>query len=343
MSNVESLARQIEINSGHIDPNVLDFNKVLINCEEVDDIIREVLDQRPTITPLHFGLLIQASAQYVFLKNGGREWFDVSREDLSWDWLLPEIFSKYRKDIVEVCVKKSISLTKTERYKVLQMFVNLFYGDRNNQITILDVGCGFIPQGIGSIILDNKNRPLEVIGKGEYEDRARRSLSSPLPKSKIVCVDIQPPDPTWAAACCWVPIGELEQLETSLKSEMNRVLNLSPVEFHLFDITSGNLRPLSMFRGAVDVVMMSNILYQLTSDGQKVALDNIEKLLKEGGCMFSLEYLPGGSRRRPFTFGGLVYQKFEGQKFGAPLEVFRLDSADCKQVMIGKDFSLIGR
>ncbi len=328
---IDKLKQQIEINSRHINPYVLEFNKALRNCKGIHGVIEEVLECRPTITPLHFGLLIQAAFQYVFLRNR-EKWHRSAGRELSWDWMLSKIIREHREEVIEVCVERNISLTNPERYAVLKATTNCLFKEKN--IVVLDVGCGFIPRGIGAIF----NSDHSVVPNDEdAASLIEPLLEEPLHANRIICVDVQPQDPVWTAACFWVSLNDLKRLEETFRKDATK--SFASIEFRIFDITSQNLGLLSELKGSVDLVMMSNILYQLSAGEQKRAFENIERLLKPKGWMLSLEYLSGGSRRKPFTFGALVYPKL-GEKggLGEPLEIFRLDNADCRQIMIGKDF-----
>lgn|GEM_PF-5803525 len=66
--SLESLRRQVEINSTHINEHVVAFSSVFARLVSTDT-LDEIIKQRPTLTPLHFGLLAQASCQYIYLQH----------------------------------------------------------------------------------------------------------------------------------------------------------------------------------------------------------------------------------------------------------------------------------
>lgn len=338
MQEKERYQRQVEINSTHINPHVLEFNIALKNNRNLSGIVREVIEQRPNLTPLHFGLLIQAACQYIWLEN--QEKWKIKRGKENWEELLPQIIEEHYEEIISLCRCKNIAITVPERYCVLKATINLLFGQK--PVIVFDMGSGFIPRGLGAIV-KNKTEFLPKASEFDSGELIKPLLKEPIQIERAICTDIQPCDPSWTAACYWCSFSELRALRDIFKQESDIPLPAN-LEFRLFDITDPDIEPIADLKGKVDIVMMSNILYQLNQEERERAIKNVVKLLKKPeGRLLSLEYLPKGSRRKPFTFGAQIYSKTEEGDLSNAQELFRLDSADCKEIKVGKDFHKISQ
>jgi len=328
--SLESLRRQVEINSTHINEHVAAFSSVFARLVSTDT-LDEIIKQRPTLTPLHFGLLAQASCQYIYLQHE-----DEFRDLRSWNEILPVILAKHKQEMVNLITNRNISITNPRRYAVLEIITNLIF--KGQPVTILDIGSGFVPLGIGVLLRK------EDVPQLKFADTPTREFLSEYVLhnnniQKIIATDIQSPDASWTAACSWLSLAELVEWDARLHllEEASRT-STQTVEFWQIDITGDNISFVENFGRRIDLAMMSNLRYQLQPHQEQQAFNNISKILKTGGWLVSLEYMPQGSRRRPFTFGAYLYQQKEDGLQRTPYLLLRLSNADCEEILLGADF-----
>jgi len=247
------LKRQLEINSTHINEHVASFNSVFINFLPPEALV-EIVSRRPLLTSLHFGLLVQASCQYLWLQHE-----DEFRGLKSWGQILPIMMEKHQREMVDLVVNKNISITDPRRYVILRIVNSIVFEDQ--PVTILDIGSGFIPLGIGTL-LKTGDVPLPDLVDVSAKESLNRYCLKNNNIQKIIATDVQLPDASWVAACGWLSLDGLVELNTRLSEEADKPL-IPTIEFRQLDIVGDNIDSVKDFEKKVDLVMMSNIRYQL--------------------------------------------------------------------------------
>lgn len=321
MVDQEQYRGQLKTNLGHINGHMAEFTQEVVGSDSVflTDLMNEVRRSRPELTPLHFGLLIYSAYRYALLKHLPPE---VLSQLGTWNGALGFLKGNGERESIKECVlKRNVNITSPYRYGALAFAAKVLY--QYSKPDILDVGCGFYPDGIGSV------RP-------EFLPNATDSFSQNVTAAlsmgginfgRVWALDIQPPDSMWTASCKWEGIDKLSSSFQTCSIGLERVN--SSIPFFLADVTSPrmNLEDLK-----VDISFMANILYQLNEEQRAQALRNVAKITNDNGWFLSAEYLKGGSRRRPFTFGVTGMQKVEDGMFSEPKVLFLLDSADCMRI-----------
>ncbi|EKE06108.1 MAG: hypothetical protein ACD_19C00079G0013 [uncultured bacterium] len=317
---MEKLTKQIEINSGHIDPNIADFSRSFIqNSKAVEHSIEVVSQKRPELTPLHFGLLVYSAYKYSYLVN---ENF-MNNSVISWDYLLNNSSPNFTSILDDALRYKNVNITTPARYGAINLAISKLFEEKD--VDLCDVGCGFYPSGI-----NNVRSPHFPDGENNWS----RGLITQL-KNKdiniryITAIDLNKLDVDWTASCLWTPLNKL----TDTRDQLQKKLDVSNghINFHVADITNESVTQL-IKPSSQDVISMANVMYQLTSEMRQKAFNNVSKLLKLDGWFLSLEYLEGGSRRRPFTYGITGYQKTSDGCLQDGKLIMTLDSADCDSV-----------
>lgn len=210
----------------------------------------------------------------------------------------------------ECLLTRSVNITNPYRYRCLALATKLVFG--NAKISVADIGCGFYPFGIG--YQGNDMIPMTEDGKeivdflGNY--------------SRIEAVDLQNPDPAWTAACQWEPLNTM-RLTAGL---YRKLLDESEINFTKADMVNDALK----FE-KVDAVFCANILYQIPKEMRVKAMTNLRGVLKDDGRIITADFLPGGSRRRPFSYAIQTYKVSDvGLNNGEVVLV--LENADCMKV-----------
>jgi len=320
MAERENFIGQIEVNSGHIDSNIAAFSKAVLQSGKVEVLTDHVLRLRGELPPLHFGLLTYAAYQYALLKHltGARI------GELSWEDAVEIIERDFFDTVVGTVLQENVSITNPRRYGALGMAMLHLMG--KEKVRMVDVGCGFYPDGVARLIDDPVGWLPEPV---DEETRELRQLvcGGGLGIGEVVALDEREPDPEWTAACIWQPLKELPVTYDGLiqrLSGVNRSVRFVKADIASEAISGGNL-------GKFGVAFMANVLYQIPGFARQRLMENVAGLLQPSGWLLSAEYLREGSRRRPFTYAisGFVKSETEFMEKG-PL--FYLDCADCLQI-----------
>lgn len=321
---LEKLTKQLEINAAHIDDNIATFSRSLLsNPKSIEHSMQVVSQSRPDITPLHFGLLVYSAYRYAYLKSE-----DFSSELIpSWDKLLMNSEVSFTKTLDHALAHKSVNITTPARYGAINLAISTLFGDQN--LNMCDVGCGFFPSGIGTI----KN-PIYPEGENDWNKSIiNRLTSKAINIGQITAVDLNELDVDWTASCAWTSLPELVNTRCDLQNKL--LSSNKDINFYVADITKDDavrlLQPNSQ-----NLISMANVMYQITPSMRENMFINISTILKEGGWFLSMEYLDGGSRRRPFTYGMIGYQKKAGNLLGEGKLLMTLDSADCNKIRINQ-------
>lgn len=317
MSN-ESFIKQVEINSNHIDPNIADFSASLLANKKTINLVEEVLRDRPDLTPLHFGLLAFAAYRYVLLKTNEK----YSSELSDWNTVLDDINKNNFGLVLDAIKSNNVNITTKDRYAVILQISKMIFNGK--QLQICDVGSGYYPMGIGKMLeCEYELEPADANSANKLLDLHKKHIEF----SRVIASDIMQPEPSWAAACVWTNNEDLFDLRSKLERDFSKQ---NDIEFRSADVTKefNSVVGINCF----DIVTMANVLYQLSEEGRTRAFDNINRALLEGGWFLSLEYMKGGSRRRPYTYAVVGYKKV-GNRFEDPIILAKLDSADCKSIM----------
>ncbi len=318
--SIERYLHQIDVNGEHINTNVAEFSKALRLSGKYESFVTKIKTARTDLTPLHFGLLIYASYQYALLTHFTEE--ELKNRD--WSSLIPEIETHYSSTIENALFNKNVNITEPRRYGGMILATHLLGSKAESGIC--DIGCGFYPKGIGSLCFDNFPKPADGPTNRLFEKICTQKLNL----KNVVAVDNQDPDPKWTAACTWLPISALYKTYVLLGEKLNE--KESSLTFIKANVLDEN------FPGELgktfDIVFAANIMYQFSGTNKNVASVNIGKILKEEGWFLSMEYLEGGSRRRPFTYGITGYRKESSNEFSKGRELLVFDSADCQEVKI---------
>lgn len=317
---MENLTKQIEINSGHIDTNIADFSRSFIqNSKAIKHSIEVVSQTRPELTPLHFGLLVYSAYRYAHLV--GRS--VINNSSISWNNLLNDSSSNFTSFLDDALEHKNVNITTSTRYGAINLAISKLFEEQD--IDLCDVGCGFYPSGVTTV-----KSPYFPDGENDWSKGLVSQLRSKnLNIRHITAIDLNKLDVDWTASCLWTPLNRL----VSSRDELQKKLDMSNghVNFFVADITNENVTKF-VKPNSQDVISMANVMYQLTPEMRKDAFNNVSSLLKIGGWFLSLEYLEGGSRRRPFTYGITGYRKVSNGCLEDGKLILTLDSADCNSV-----------
>lgn len=315
----ESFIKQLEINSSHVDPNIAQFSSAFLVHKKTIHLVEEVLYKRPDLTPLHFGLLAFASYRYALLSTKR----DYSSELSSWPTVVDDINRNHFTLVLDAMRSNNVNITTKDRYAVILQVSKMITNGK--PLKICDVGSGYYPMGIGKMLeCEDELKPADANSADKLSDLHKKNVEF----SRVVASDIMQPESDWAAACVWTDNKDLFELRTELKNDYPDQQN--GVEFKVADVTNGFSRIVG--KNCFDIVTMANVLYQLGEEGRMQAFSNINQALLEGGWFLSLEYMKGGSRRRPYTYAVVGYKK-RGHGFEDPVTLAKLDSADCKSIM----------
>jgi hypothetical protein len=181
---------------------------------------------------------VQASCQYLWLLHR-----DEFRDLKGWDQILPVILEKYEQEMVDLVANRNISITNPRRYAVLKIIINLIFKEK--PVTVLDIGSGFVPLGIGTL-LKAENMPLPDF----VDDPTKKILNEYWLKNnniqKIIATDVQLPDASWTAACSWLSLDDLAELNTCLLEERGKT-SFQTIEFRQLDIAGDNTDSVKIF------------------------------------------------------------------------------------------------
>ena len=316
MSLERGYEQQLSINSNHIDSSVNEFTTAFLDSSVDQEIITLVSTNRRDIPPIHFGLLIYASYQFALLDTQNQS--DLS--DISWHEAISHI-NKHNLDLLEESIlEKHVSITSPGRYSALAIATKSLF-DNPQDLVVLDAGCGYYPMGIGHSLEEYLPYALDQ----ESNNLVESMNGNGFPYKKALAVDIQKPEPAWAAACTWQPLDQLHDTFSKFSEAKNNVS--SSVEFQQLDLIE---KPPNVSEN-VDVVFLANVLYQLSDQQKEKFLSNINKVIAEDGIILTADYLPGGSRKREFTYAVQSKVLVNGD-ISPGQNLFYLDTASCSQI-----------
>lgn len=296
---------QLEINSQHVNREISLFSQAVFNHPKTKDIVNYLARTRLDLTPLHFSLLFYSSYKYSF--------FNTKSFATSTGW--SEIIDVVNADpplLIESLLNRSVNITSPYRYSAIKLAISKLSGAK--PISVADIGCGFYPFGIGY-------QKSDCIPQDET-GQTPTSLSSVY--SRIEAMDLQKPDPVWTAASQWEPIHQMQ--ETVGKYRQLLAKSDQSIHFQIADITrqTPKIEP-------VDYCFTANILYQIPIHLKEAALRNIFQILKPSGTLFTADFLPNGSRKKPFTYAIQAHHPHNGSISDGKI-IFLLENADCKKI-----------
>lgn len=306
----EDFVKQVDINSGHINEEIAGFSEAFRKSNKFLPLIDLVVRERMDLSALHFGLLSYSSYKYGFYATRSDRLGEASWEEVV-DWC------NNNDDCFEVVLdslkQRSINITLPHRYKALGLGLKVL--NDSNLVSVADVGCGFYPLGIdysgNDCFLRNE--------RGE-----RMDVFSPT-YSRIEAMDYQSLDPVWTAVSQWEPIFRLDSTIKKYRELLDS--KSTNLKFYLSDVTKElpSIEP-------VDFCFVANILYQIPKDQQLKVIDNIKGIIKPNGFLLTADFLSGGSRRRPYTYGVCSYPNEGGINLDEGRVLLLLENADCKKV-----------
>lgn len=306
-NRVKDYQLQLEINSKHTNLEISQFSQAVIENQSTQEIVNFVGNNRPDLTSLHFGLLLYSSYKYAFYNQIDFE------PGANWNQVITAVNNNQRV-LFECLVEKSVNITSPYRYSAINLAISKQSGKK--PVSVADIGCGFYPFGIGY-----KNG--DCVPKTETDEKPADFLAI---YSRIEAIDLQKPDPTWAAASQWEP---LSQMPGTVKKYQRLLMESDKlVNFQVGDITrqSPNIEP-------VDYCFITNILYQISSNLRETTLKNISHILKREGVLLTADFLPNGSRKRPFTYAIQAHYQRNGKiSLTEGKTIFLLENADCQKI-----------
>ncbi len=307
------------------------------------NILHKVIKKRSEITSTHFVNLMYRAFQYILLFEKSLRGLDnFSQED--WKRELDSLMASEELLLTyqELMENESTQTTIYQRYVGPKAAINAIFGKK--PLKIVDIGCG-LNLGLPGLELNHHFK--------EIEDHTRLKTLSSLLKNKItvdsgISIDLENPveKKNWALACGFYP-GELKSLPETAKLcdylwERTSVTFIQESLLHLSKLWKKKKLP------KYDVVIASTVLYQLSEEDQKKAMNEVWKILKPGGALILNDFVQVNHKVHFvdwFKKGSSSYKTViliaGGDGFLPPLEFIKWGNGRCVSAEAGKDFKKV--
>jgi len=347
---IQKLITEIEKQgNNHPDLSLRGFYKALLELIETHpktkNYLVEALSKRTDVETTHLVNLAYRAMQFVLIyehekKDMGEYTYEI------WKEVITNLMDneKTYTIIIEKTLKENTQTNIYQRYAGPKAILSKLYGTK--KIDVIDVGCS---QNIGLMGLE-LHYPFMQIKDHTKSKELTKLLNNDLNIKNATGIDIEDPSKKlgWALACRFYPkeLKQFDMEEQMIRFFKNQSKNTKFIKESVLKLSK--LWEKQKFQ-KVDAVVTSLILYQLPEGLKEKAIEEIGKILKDGGVLIINDFVKVNSHIKwnvPWFENGqsnykTIVLKKTKDTFSEPLEYILWDSGRCQEAYPGKDFNNI--
>lgn len=319
------------------------MHDLYLKNKNVTSLIHRIKKKRKNLTDKHLTNLLFRAYQYLKFETGDLTYksFLTTKE-----WILDICLvisdSKSRRIFERILVKKSTQTTIYQRYIGPHAIIVRLFGAE--AVNVADFGCGG-NFGLRGIEIFESFKPIVDLTPNAV---IKNLFSQKINLHEGLAVDKENPDnhyvKKWRMACSFYPI-ELDTLEEVNLFE-TRIRKSIKVKFLKANLLTLNEIPGNKF----DVIILSMILYELTTQAQAVLINKAKQFLKDDGVIIVQDFAEKSKDYpkllsynvswfgRDFGFRTFITSKKMDWKFK---EILKWNNGRCSIVKPGVDFKLL--
>lgn len=349
--NTKQLINDIKTKSEtHPDESRRNLYKVVAErLNDKNDPIKRVLfksyKKRKDLNSTHFANVVSHAFEHFFLEGEIEPHIPYTQfETHDWNYYLEKILNtkEYLQKVITFLETNRTQTNKYQRYLGPKILISRYFGDK--KINILDIGCSL---NLGLMGLKTNEPFSEVIDHTE-DQYIQKHLTNSIKIGEATGVDLHDPrkNRQWILACNFYP-SESHQISDFVKKLAEIEQNAKDVNF----IEGNAIKINEIWKqnklNKVDVIIMSTVLYQLSSQERKHTLENARKILGKNGIIIINDFVSVKNSKLNWnknwfgsgpSFSTILIRKNKPKE---PLEFVKWKNARCIEVFEGSNFKEI--